>query len=92
MVNSTRRLPKHAATMHGLHKWHKSLFEKLGWMVLAKAKGYTSKLVEYKKSIDHFLSTAKHVMREYESKNRKHDLNVLIMNMEVLKEHAMHDF
>jgi len=85
-------VPRLSGTFHGLNKWHKALFEKLGWMVLADAKGYHSKIAEYKKSIDHFLETAKHVSSEYESSNRKHDIAVLIMNMEALKAHVSKDF
>jgi len=86
------RLPKYAMTSYGLQKWHNAMFEKLGWMVLAQAKGYDDKVVQYKKSIDHLIESIKHVMKEYEDKNRKHDLNVLLMNAEVLREHAAKDF
>ena len=41
---------------------------------------------EYKKSIDQFLKSVKHVMSEYEDHNRKHDLNVLYRQMECLKD------
>jgi archaellum component FlaC len=87
--NNTRkamRLPQHAATMHGLIKWHTHIFEKLGWMVLAKAKGYGYKVSDYKKGINHLIETIKHVKSEYENHNRKHDLNVLLMNTEALKD------
>jgi len=30
--------PQYAVTMHSLHKWHDSVFERLGWMVLARTK------------------------------------------------------
>jgi archaellum component FlaC len=79
-------------TAYGLQKWHNAMFEKLGWMVLAQAKGYDDKVVQYKNSIDHLIETIKHVMKEYEDHNRKHDLNVLLMNAEVLREHAAKDF
>ena len=82
----TRKIPRNANTMYGLHKWHKMVFEKFGWMVLAKAKGYDYKISAYKKSVGNLITSLKHVMAEYESKNRKHDLNVLLMNAEVLKE------
>ena len=97
MTNSTRKsksgrknsmmrsLPENAATFHGLHHWHKEIFEKLGWMVLAKAKGMDYKISVYKKSIDHLIKSIKHVSAEYEEADRKHDLNVLLMQAECLK-------
>jgi hypothetical protein len=82
-------LPMHASTMHGVHHWHKHMFEKLGWMVLAKAKGYDYKVADYKKSIAHLLKTLEHLGTEYENHNRKHDLNVLHMNVMCLHDFAM---
>ena len=94
MARQTRkvRLPKYAMTFQGLQMWHNAMFEKLGWMVLAKAKGYDSKVSQYKKSINHLIEAIKHIMKEYEDHNRKHDLAVLLMNAEVLREHANKDF
>lgn len=81
------RIPMYAMTQHGLNEWHKDMFEKLGWMVLLKAKGFNYKIPMYKKGIEHLIKAIKHVRSEYEDHNRKHDLNVLLMNAEVL-----HDF
>lgn len=83
------KLPKHAATMYELNKWHKRLFEELGWMILAKAKGYNEKIVQYKKGFNHFLKAVDHISSEYENQNRKHDLSVLRMNIEELKRFVM---
>ena len=74
-------IPPLASTFHGLHHWHKSMFEKLGWMVLAKAKGYGYKIVDYKKSLKHLKDSIEHVMREYTESDRKHDLKVLHMQV-----------
>ena len=78
-------LPMHAATFHGLHGWSKAMFEKLGWMVLAKAKGYGFKIPVYKKSIEHLIESIEHVMMEYRDADKLHDLNVLLMNAKCLK-------
>ncbi len=73
------------ATMHGVTHWYKREFEKLGWMVLAQAKGYKDKVASYKKSIDRLIYTIEHLKTEYENANRKHDLNVLLAESKVLQ-------
>ena len=87
--NSTRRFPKFMGTSHGIHKWSNAMFEKLGWMVIAKAKGYDVKVAEYKKSLTRLLETIKHVSAEYENMNRKHDLNVTRVYVEHLRDYVM---
>jgi hypothetical protein len=89
MARQTRklhRIPRNSATMPALNHWYKSLAEKLGWIILSQAKGLEYKVTAYKKSIDHFLRSAKHVSTEYENHNRKHDINVMILNIEVLRD------
>jgi len=92
MARHTRkapRIPEHAATMRGLYGWYQAMFEKLGWMVLAKAKGHATKVAEYKRSINRLLDSLTHVMSEYKDHNRIHDLNVLHMHVMVLRDFAM---
>ena len=86
------KLPRYANTFHGLHKWYKSMFEKLGWMVLADAKGYHYKVSAYKKSIENLILSLEHLKNEYEDHNKIHDLNVLLMNTKVLLAHVLKDF
>lgn len=86
------RLPKYASTMKGLQHWYKAMFEKLGWMVIAEAKGYNDKIEQYKRSISNLLKSIEHVMGEYEDHNRIHDLKVIYMNTEVLHEFVMKNF
>jgi hypothetical protein len=78
--NRQTRLPTHANTFHGLHHWHTKMFEKLGWMVLAKAKGYDYKIAAYLKSIEHLVASIEHVISEYHDEDKIHDLRVLHMN------------
>ena len=94
MSRQTRKvkLPKYAMTFQGLQMWHNAMFEKLGWMVLADAKGYDGKIAEYKKSVNRLIEAITYAMKKYEDHNRKHDLSVLLMNAEVLKEHVDKDF
>ena len=83
--NGTRKLPMYASTYDGVFYWYNKMFEKLGWMVLAKDKGNKEKISHYKHSIDRFLKTAEHIYKEYENHNRKHDVNVLLMNARALQ-------
>ena len=87
-MRQTRKngIPMHASTFHGLQEWYVAMFEKLGWMVLAKEKGYGYKIPVYKKSIQHLLESIKHVMSEYSEADRKHDLAVLHMHTLCLKD------
>jgi len=92
MTQTRKKLPRYAATYHGVHKWYTAMFEKLGWMVLAQAKGMKSKVTEYKKSVSDLIKTIEHIKAEYEDRNRIHDLNVLLMNTHVLQDHIHNDF
>lgn len=81
--NSTT-LPQHACTFDGVECWFKEKYEKLGWMVLAKAKGYDFKIKPYKMSIKHLLMTIENLMTEYNDSDKLHDLKVLHMDTQVL--------
>jgi hypothetical protein len=74
--------------MAGLVGWHKAMFEKLGWMLLAKAKGMNEKVRAYKTGVSDLVKSLEHVMKEYEDQNRKHDLNVMLMQARLLKKNV----
>ena len=44
-------------TFNGVHKWHCREFKNLGWMVLAKYRGHTEKIKEYKQSLMRLAAT-----------------------------------
>ena len=77
--------PKKAATFTELEGWRSHVFTHLGWMILAKAAGNTTRVKAYKESVIHLLESIRHVMREYENHDRKHDLKILLMEVELLK-------
>jgi len=87
MVRKTlkNRLPPRAATFSGVSYWYKDVMERLGWTIIAKAKGYNDKVVAYKNSIRRLLATIDSITEEYENHNRKHDLNVMRMNVNELQ-------
>jgi hypothetical protein len=64
------------------------MMSQLGWMVIAHAKGMKDRMVMYKHSMKDLLATIDNVSAEYESANRKHDLNVIRMNTEVLLDYV----
>ena len=92
MARQTRRkstrINGHMNTKHRLTEWFKDEYEKLGWMVLAKAKGHGYKIPTYKKAIDQLLKSIQHVMTQYQDPDRIHDLKVLEVETRILKEYV----
>ena len=89
MANKTRKyrttMPRVASTFSELEGWRKHVFEHLGWMILAKAKGMKTKVKAYKESVHALCNSIKHHMSEYKDSNKQHDLRVLLMEVEILE-------
>lgn len=79
-------------TMHGLHNWYKSMFEKLGWMILAKHKKYNSKIIGYKSSLKILKSELENKLEHVESHDDIIDLKIMHHDICVLIEHVNKDF
>lgn len=80
------------ATYHGLHKWYVAMFEKLGWMVLAKCKGGMElKIAAYKESIQHLKRELECKLDAVSEHDRKLDLKIMHENVCVLADHAAKD-
>ncbi len=88
--NSLRRTSK--STFHGLHNWHNHLFTHLGWMVLAKERGYSDKIMTYKSSIHRIKTELEKKIHDLTDSDRKEDLRILYHNICVLEKHANMDF
>ena len=85
--------PKHAATFHGLQHWYKALFERLGWMVLAKSiGGMDEKIVAYKQSVHHLKRELACKMRSIKNADQKRDLEIMYKHACVLMDHVNADF
>ena len=80
------------STMHGLDHWHENVFEKLGWMVLAKEKGYNDKVTEYKHSVMRLKSAIENKLAHIHELDRKDDLQILHNNVSILLKHIHKDF
>ena len=83
--------PDHLATFHGIHHWHKHVFEELGWMILAKKYGYMDKVYAYKNSLQRLKDTIEKRMSTIKDTDRKKDLSILHKNIITLQEHANQD-
>ena len=79
-------------TYHGLIKWYHAMFEKLGWMILAKQHGMKEKIVAYKSSIENLKNGLERTISQVESHDKKRELQIMIQNVEVLMKHANKDF
>ncbi len=91
MVNKTRKC-KHQATMQGLNKWYVSMFEKLGWMVLAKNLGdMEHKINAYKESLNRIEDKIQCKIDTVKDSDKKNDLIIMLKNIKILKQHALMD-
>jgi hypothetical protein len=80
------------ATMAGITQWYVSVFEKLGWMVLAKNKGYNDKIETYKNSLRRMKECIENKLVSVVEEDRKADLRIMHHNLLLLIDHVNKDF
>ena len=83
---------KYPTTFHGLHQWHHAMFEKLGWMVLAKQRGMDDKIASYKNGVSRLIEAIDCKMKKVTESDRKDDLSILLNNAKILMTHVEKDF
>lgn len=72
-------------TFEGLQKWYVSIFEKYGWIMLAKANGNNAKLNDYKHKISKWLEHANNKMLSQNLTGlHREDITIMINNMNKL--------
>jgi len=92
--SSSEQLPGKCcnATMHGLHHWYTELFEKLGWMVLAKERGMTDKIKNYMNSLSMLKIALEQKMNKVNELDHKDDISIMLENVKILIHHSKSDF
>lgn len=75
-----------------LSKWYEAMFEKLGWMVLAQKRGMVEKVMNYKNSVDRLEMCLKDRIPHIKDADKKMDLEIMVRNIRILKEHIKKDF
>jgi hypothetical protein len=90
----TRKSKKceYPATMEWLKVWHQSMFEQLGWMVLANSKGMKYKVESYKKSLLQLQDKLQCKINSVHDPDKKTDLEIMHQNVQLLVAHVMKDF
>jgi len=79
----------HPVTLWQLHEWHKSAFEKLGWMTLAaKDQESADKIPMYFKELEHLRNSLKNKLSLTEENDRKADLLILHDHVIILESAA----
>ncbi len=79
-------------TYPGLVQWYHSMFQNLGWMILAKDHGFNDKIAEYKKSIQRLKEGLEKKLKEVENNDKRQDLEIMLRNVGILMKHAHKDF
>ena len=82
----------HNPTYHELKKWYQDMFEKLGWMILAKYYKYNDKIKMYKSGVMNLRDCIAKKHSKIHDLDRKDDLKIMLTNVEILIKHINKKF
>ena len=90
----TRKIPGKCCitTYKGLQQWYKSVFEQLGWMILAKDRGMKDKVSVYVNSLYRIHMAIQQKIETTVDPDRKQDLLIMETNIKVLLAHVQKEF
>jgi hypothetical protein len=91
-MSKTKKNCRMEITYTGIHEWYKSLFEKLGWMVLSKEHNIDDKVELYKDSLYRLKDCMIKKHKQIKDVDKKEDLRIMLNNLEVLIKHVEKDF
>lgn len=79
-------------TLKGINRWFKSVFEQLGYMVLAKSKGMSDKIQVYINSVHRLKQAIEDKKTKVYDADKVEDLRIMSSNLDVLLKHIHKDF
>ena len=71
---------------------HKAMFEKLGWMILAKEYGMKDKIATYKNTLRRLKEAILKKHKDMSDSDNAKDLEIMLQNVTILIKHANKDF
>ncbi len=92
MLELTPENIEYPITFCGLQKWYVSLFEKFGWMILAKRDKHNHKIENYKFAVLHLHEALVEKKENTYDIDTKNDLEILKYNIETLINHVKKEF
>lgn len=78
----------HESTFHGLHHWHQRMFEKLGWVILAKEYGNMDKVKCYINGVNHLEESISQKILRTNDQYKIRDLKILLQNVNILQHYV----
>lgn len=83
-ISKLTRKCKHQATNDALIKWYNDMFEKLGWMILAKSNGIRDKVLSYKHSLNRLREHLECKIMATFDMDKRNDLEIMLNNVKIL--------
>lgn len=89
---NNKNVYEYDVTIHGLYKWYQSMFEKLGWMVLAHDKKDVKKIEEYYRTLLKLYKSLELKKEKVDDNDKKIDIEIMLKNVRILIIHTKKDF